>query len=344
MTIWRREHGRDCASAHAFAILKAIETDIGGGPNTFPQVASIRIGASRLDSHDFEVEMAIAPGVAVAVLYQSVNEEGRDPDDLESEGGSVAFNAVYAAKSLQAYAPALTERFYVLRVRTRKMLAGWQADGAQAQLIDIRLIWTEHNFEGDEPRMELRIRCLDGSLRPMVERLDLFNAGDLETVLAGLRSHVEGRFKMRAALARQGATGLIDQIALNAISQYAEVAAILRTLASRSGSFFLGDTIIFRTTGVVQCDGYDRYTPKLSWNRHSITIHGQSLPDTTLAASIGRPITDLVEHPILSQDMIIWRAYEAFDPGPAILAELIMPQRLYCGVSGRTWECDGMQP
>lgn len=343
MSIWRPEHGRDRASPHALTILDAIETDLAISPNTFPQVVSIRIGAGRHDKHDFEVEMAIVAGVAVAVRYQSVNEEGRDEDDLENEGGSVAFHAAYAAKSLKACGLAeVAEQFHNLRVSARKSLALWQIEGAQAQLVDIRLVWTEYNYEGDSPPMEMRIRCLDDTLRPMIETLTLSHPYDAEADLARLRPRIENCFRARTALAQQGASGMIDQLSINAISRYGTVEAALRTISAGYGCLFLGDTMAFWTAGLVQCNGYDgsSRSSRLSWNRNSVTISGRSLPDTTLAALPGRPITDLVEHPILSSNMIITHVSNTLDPGPSIRAELDQPRRLFCNVSGRVWDCE----
>lgn len=344
MAIWRREHGRDRASAHALAILDAINVDLSTSPNTYPQVASIRIGAGIHDHHDFEVEVMIDAGVTVAVRYQSVDEEGRDEDDLESGSGTVAYHAVYAVKCLlQSKGPEkLAKKIHNLRVQARKTIARWHAEGAHAQFMNIRIVWTEYTVRSDDLLIEMRLGCLDDRLRPTILDLEVTDPEQLETELEGLRPNIERRFKMRTALAHQGATGMIDQLTINAISQDDDLDVAIRTIGSGFSPYLSPDLTVYSTDGVVQCHGRDMSNSGLSWNRNRISLAGRSLPETALLQLSGRPITDLVEHPVLSADMIITQASNRSEYGAHFVhAEFEQPFRLFCGTSGYVWDCEG---
>ena len=115
MATWLREYGRGNASPHTLGILDKVGTDLACSDRSCLEVTSIRIGAGLKDHHDFEVEVKIAPGITLAVRYQSVDEDDRDENDLEDEGGSVAWLVAQAVKVLQAEGvPTLADWFHNL--------------------------------------------------------------------------------------------------------------------------------------------------------------------------------------------------------------------------------------
>ena len=75
---------------HTLAILDEIEEKLPTFSDPRPFVASIRIGAGVQDSHDFEVDLELAPGTSLAVKYGAVHDEYRDCDFLDDEGRAVA--------------------------------------------------------------------------------------------------------------------------------------------------------------------------------------------------------------------------------------------------------------
>lgn len=340
MNIWRREYGRACASDHALEILDDIEQELYAFSEPRPIVRSIRIGAGIRDSHDFEVEVELAPGATLAVRYQSVDEEGRDPDALENESGAVACLVVHGVKDYASFGfDALADVMHDMRVRTRKVLAGWWAEGIYETLGDIRIVYTEYWMPRDGVTFEVRLRHLNDRLRPAIGTLEFNDPDLLESELASSRSDL--RFVRQAELARQGADGLVDQLVLNAAAYYGDGAEILRGVVSGRPKWLSQDLTIFISDGHIQCHGRDPANPNFRWNRNSIEIFGRSAPDTVLTALKGRPITALIEHPVLSSDMIISHAHSKFEFGDhSIRAEFEQPRLLFCSASGHAWASD----
>lgn len=340
MSIWRREYGRESASDLALEILDDIQKNLIGFSDPRPIVWSIRIGAGLHDLYDFEVEIEFAPGAILAVRYQSVDDECRDHDALEDEAGSVVYHVGKGLKDFASFGfAALADVLHDLRVRTRQALARYWADGIYETLGDIRIVYTEYWSPRDGVPFEMRVRCLDDKLRPTIGTLEITDPDSLEAELASSRQAL--RFARKAELARQGADGWVDQLVLNAAAQYGDVAKILRGELSKAPLWLSQALTIWTTDGHVRCHGWDASNPNFRWNRNSIEILGRSAPDTVLTAMRGRPITQLIEHPVLSDDMIISRAYSKFEFDiHSIRAEFEQPRRLFCGASGRVWDPD----
>lgn len=336
--MWHREHGRSTASPHALAILDDLERQMVGLDDPRPLVSSIRTGAGLQDLHDFEVELELAPGVTLATRYQSVDEDNRDPDALEDEAGAVAWQAAETAKELHAYGIGkLADLLHGMRIRTRQVMAEWCAAGIGVSLIDIRLVRTEHWRHEEALTVEVRVRSLDGRLRPAVETLEVTRPEILDERLAAWRTSLAVRFAAQADLARQGAEGMVDRLALNAIAQRWDVAEAVRGI-SRGRPYGITEQLtVFVQNGYVRCHGRNA-TGTLSWNRDAVEIHGCSIPVTVATALRGRPVTHLVEHAVLTDDMIITDVTPSHDRGKhSIRARFDQPRLLFCGASGRVW-------
>ena len=338
MAIWRREHGRARASRHTLEMLDDIERRLGEYPEPRPSVASIRIGAGLHDSFDFETEIEIAPGAIVAVRYQSVDEEGRDPDYLEGEGGAVAWETLNAVKDFHELGAGFAaDTLHDMRVHARKIFAQWSAAGVHATFGDIRFVRTEYSRDEDALVADLRYRGLNDWLRPALHSFEIQEPSELEDILAAYRPSIAAQFATKADLARNGADGFADRMVLNAIVREWEVGAALRALA-RGQYLSLSEALTFyMSNGHLRCHGRSP-GGELSWNKDRVDLHGLALPDTAAAALIGRPITDLVTHSVLSDDMIISDVGSTGDyGGHAVRVTIEQPTLMFCGASGRVW-------
>ena len=338
MSTWLRRHGRRNASAHTLAILDEIERKLASCDDPRPTVCSIRIGAGQRDYHDFEVEIELAPGAILAVRYQSVDEEDRRPDNLENERGTVAWHVVDRVRELRSLGTdTLADLLHDLRVRARKTFARWSAEGTHVRLADVRLVQSEYSCREDALNVEVRLTDLDDRLRPFVAALEVDRPEDLEATLATLRADMDARFANQAALARQGADGFVDRLVLNAIGQHWDVAATLRDIAAGQAFGLSEELTVYTINGHVQCHGRPPGR-EFSWNRNSIILDGRSLPQTTVVALRDRPVTDLIQHPVLSDDMIVTDVTSTFDYDmPSVRVYFEQPRLLFCGASGRVW-------
>jgi hypothetical protein len=339
MGTWYRQYGRSHASTQTLAMLDTIETKLLAFDDPRPYVTSIRIGADLRDEYDYEVAVELTPGATLAVRYQLVDDEGRDPDALADELGAVAGHVVESVEEFLAHGPtSLADQLHALRLSTRGILAGWWSEGVHVTLVDMRFVRTDHVGADDAMAVEVRLRSLDDRLRPAIAALQAKRPDLLESVIVASRPGMGARFAARAELARQGADGWVDQLVVNAIAQNDDVATALRMVASGQPYGLAEELTVFMYDGHVRCHGRDAAKPDFAWNRSSVTIHGESPPETTLMALIGRPISGLVAHPVLSDDMIITRTSSKYGFGVhSITAEFDQPRLLFCSASGRTW-------
>jgi len=106
----------------------------------------------------------------------------------------------------------------------------------------------------------------------------------------------------------------------------------------------LGHLTIFAEDGHLQCHGSDPSNCYVTWNRDTVTLRGRTLHEAALALLPGRPVTDLIEHHILSRNMIVTEAVNNFQyGGGSIYVTIEQPRRLFCGRSGRVWSWSGNQ-
>lgn len=232
----------------------------------------------------------------------------------------------------------LADVLHDVRVRVRKTLAQWSAEGTYATLVDVRLVSNEYSRSDEALNMEVRITCLDDRLKPGITAIDVSHPDELDTQLARLRPVMDLSSARQAALARQGGDGMVDQLVLNAHAQYGDVADMLRQFASGWGVTLSEALTIFMYDGHVQCHGWDPSRPQVHWSVNRVTIHGKSAPSTVLNALAGKPISALIKHPVLTEDMVITNAFSKYEHGEhSVRAEFDQRQWVFCGASGRVW-------
>lgn len=113
------------------------------------------------------------------------------------------------------------------------------------------------------------------------------------------------RHKLLAELARKGANGMIDDIAMQMIMKEPAPDAIIRRLGGAAEVTLQGGTKLWWREGVVKSLGKNR-DARFRWKRNEVTLN-VSVPETVCAAAKGLPVTKLVQHPALSDGMIVRR-------------------------------------
>ena len=149
---------------------------------------------------------------------------------------------------------------------------------------------------------------------------------ELEHVLHDQRT----RWAMRRQLAALGATGAVDQLTLALIRGHLPEAETLRTLGHERCIWPMPGVTISWRDGRVRSSGEDMRG--MCWSDLTLSFEGAVLPETALTAAIGRPVTDLVQHPLLSCDMVVAaarnRPADMHQPAALIVA-LRLEERLF---------------
>lgn len=130
---------------------------------------------------------------------------------------------------------------------------------------------------------------------------------------------------------------LIDQLAFNVLALHGDPSTSLHRYYS--GLLPLPDGLnFFETDSTIHCSGYDRRDEACLWDCNTFTVWDRHFPEAVLQSFIGRPITKMIVHPVLSDNMIITKARNATGNNyPYVEIEFDQPILLCCSRSGRAW-------
>jgi hypothetical protein len=341
MNIWYPQYGRQNATTDTLEILDNVEAHLSQCGDPRPLIRSVRVGAGWEHNTDFGVEVQLCPGVILNVGYQSVDDEERDPENLH-HGWGVGIEVAESVKKHGAHGvDVLADSLHALRTRIRKALATFTHDGVYALLGEIFISCTDYGRLGDTFEIEVPLTGLDSDLRPCNAGLTLQGFNDLDEQLVGWHQTQSARFAKSRALMADGADGTVDQLAVNAIAQFDDVSEVLRGMTA-SGFFPLCQSVTtFVVEGHLQCHGWDRSNPNFHWNRDKVIIANADIPATILTTVVGRPITAVVDHPLLTDRMIITSAVSKDEWGKRFVElQFDQPKLLFCRASGRVWEAE----
>lgn len=191
-------------------------------------------------------------------------------------------------------------------------------------------------------RIETEVDFIDDDLRAMPDWVHILKPGTLRR-FGGYAERQARRAAARDAARRNSATGSIEAVALASIADLGlDQADILRSLGtSRSHG-------LDRSTwpgGVSQLqyrwkDGTVGLVFHLdnvgTWQGTSLAMWSGTIPEVTVLAMIGRPLSALVRHPLLSADAII-ASVEQDDATKCFTFKTVPSLHWFDAASGRTW-------
>ena len=304
-----------------------------------PRVVAIAAGEFAFDDHHYETFFELASGVIASAIWDLSEEEKQELhlahwDTVGCDAASIGAAAADVARHYISFgADQLADRLHELRMQVRKRLAAVSTIGGGPRLISLRLTGGDW-LHSDEFKVILRVECLDSYLFPDIEELQFDDLPTLGAELDHWGQDAAGSYALRHALVREGATGTIDLLTLNAVANFGDVSSTLRALGRGIMPWASNHMELFGEGGNLWSYGTDPASG-LSWRANSFG-HPTVLPVSVLMASAGRPVTDLITHPMLSADMTIVEA--SSDPKTGTLSvEIEQPRWLFCHHSGRAW-------
>lgn len=335
MKMWYRHEGRNKASKLALEIIEYVDEHLRGF-EWRPRITSIGIRADCGDIYDFEVELEFSPGAFVVVRYGDCDDTERGGICTDSYAIGQAISCVFEDFRRRGI-NVLSAMLYDARHEALKTLSTWAGGATHAELVKPRLLRDEWCGR-EEYLSDLEFRVLDDKLRPSELNIVADHPSLLNAELKTHRKLMDLRFARKTELARQGADGSIDQIAINAIAQRCDIADGIRWVANRAIEERHPDLHLYFRDGHIVCKGYDAQNSNFLWNGSSLKLWNCTLPEIAISQLAGQPITRLIEHPILSSDMIITEASSAkIGDRQAIQIDFDQPKRLFCKASGRSW-------
>lgn len=251
----------------------------------YPKPTEILAG----DRHVFE----FMPGQSVQLRRAA----GQDLDDFLR-------SALIETTKLAPLWQELTDVVHPLRLRCRTLVAEAQARG-----LPISYIRTDaHAIDGwpsmDRPRLLFGVVSLQSNLRPGPRWLSATDVDELDHLFADEIRDLEVRSRRRSELGLLGADGSVDALALGVIRRNGDPKDAIMALRDRQHVRLDDGCLLLWNDGHVCC-GDGTASGIVTWLDDHVIIAGVVLPATAGSASVGRPITDLIEHPALSSDMLV---------------------------------------
>lgn len=304
-----------------------------------PRVVAIACAGDAREERIYETFLELVPGVVASATWDLPEEQRHEGiADLEdptcgNEAGVAAAAVDVASHYLSLGTEHLSGRLHQIRVKVRSALAALPTPGGGPRLLGVRLTGGEW-MQGGEFRVVLRLECLDEHLFTDVQEIQFADVFLIDDAMRGWGRDMAQSYALRHALACEGATGTIDLLTLNAIAMLGKVRPALCALGHGMTPWASNDMHIVGERGHLSSGGEDRATG-LGWTRNSVR-HPTVLPEALVMACKGRPVTDLITHPMLSAAMTIVEAKPHPTTGHLEL-ELEQPRWLFCHHSGRAW-------
>lgn len=319
-------------------LAREVASDLASVGTTFPRLRGMALADRLLGEVHCELLVEIAAGVTLPIVCNVVEPTFERADVWDAATILLLFEK--QRRALVQQMDSLSEQLHDLRTSVRRICARWRAGGLPCQLSDVRLAPVQLWAGPREPAFLVIIEDLDDALHTTFVQLRLDAGERPDASLDRHRLQLIEKVARRIALDRLGASGWISQLALNAIAQSGTDPTVLRHFEMDRSIRLPNSVALNFRRGEVDVDTlFDPGQPR--WRVDGFHLDEHELPEATLAASIGSPVTEVIDHPFLSDQMIVTAA-EAQDEGglQTIRFRLSMPQWLFCSGSGRIWPVD----
>lgn len=305
-----------------------------------PTAKLIRLG--RTDAHDdynrFEVDIELAPGVVLPTAYGTLEGLSQGWEDEADDLDGVVGDFVEGLTACHELLEQLADTLHDLRRRARSAIAAWQRAGLPAKLVDVRLAPYDAWRRSTVPVTQVLFESLDERLERFVEEVRVETPAEMEKALADRRLALEQRNTARIGFGEQGASGTIDQLALNAIAHFDDLAANVRQFASEWRFWLPDESVLILSDGHATL-GTGANDARITWWRDTVIVTSLTASQEQLEAAVGQPVSTLLDHDYLTPDIVVTEArWVVEDDREFVLIAFDQPRRLFCSTTGRVWD------
>ena len=286
------------------------------GHGEFPRLT----GATREDEGD---------GWAILEFVVEIREDLSLPvSALETEEGGDVGGVARFVSDVLPHADGLETRLEAIRAAAERWIDA-HAD-AEFRLTGWGLQVHEAWVEVELARFVIGIDLLGDDLRPTRHE---FLAADERQALDELELTLPTqirRAELRRELRALGASGHIDQMTVAVIRAHLPFEATLRRLGRAGCIWPMGGLTLAWSDGRVRSHG--SAIDGLTWDGSTLVLDGFALPETVATSAAGRPVTTVVDHPLLTDDMIVEQATSHVDDDGSnrhVIVRLVERDRLF---------------
>jgi hypothetical protein len=329
---WHVVTDREQASEDILDVYDAVIRQLGEASQSAVHILSVALEDSLPDYYKVEIEVRFSDEIKLIAVFDE-NWCGDHNCPLFIDDFNIAAAVVDSVEAyLNVGTSTLGSQIRSIRSLIGSSLQGWHAEGVNVRLVDIKLL---DAVRGDVPlRFQVTLGCLDELLRPDHHAMEVGGVHQVAAMLDGLRPTMKERFSMYAELREHGGDCFIDLLAANLIASRGSVASLLDDWLGGSAYPDLQGVTVFSENGRVRAHNGNA-SGDIDWNRDTVTIWNQTVPETALLHAIGRPVTDLIDHPLLSREMTIVAADVGDESDPYLRVTFEQPLLLFTRATGK---------
>jgi hypothetical protein len=216
----------------------------------------------------------------------------------------------------------------------KRMVGQARRRGLPVRLISVHLaeygLWKEPH----DAQFLVTIDALGPSLGRRALPMLIENIDALARMFAGEIETLEWRVAERDRLRGINADGMIDLIALNAMTRLGDPMPILRSMLDRDAMTLSHGLQLIWQDGLI-ISRRERL-PEFEWTANRLTFYNLAVPEMVCVDAANRPVTDLVTHSELTDDILI-RSVTNQPDGQTVSVVLDVPVFLFNLELGRTW-------
>lgn len=298
----------------------------------------LRAGANNPENeeHLYELEIELTSGMILPAYCGNayLEEIGWDDNDVET----LLETVMEGVNACLPRCKQLGDVLHEARMRTRRFIAAQNQPGPPMRLVDVTLAPYDSWRGRTDPALLIHLESLGEGLTPARFEIPVEDAENLESELESWQGDFRRRFVALRDVLGHGASGRVSQLALNAIAHHGDVVETLRRFTSES-LFWLPDSTAIHFHGGCVIAGNGNLEKAFQWRRDGFRVAEETIAPISLSAAVGKPVTDVIQHPFFSSDMIVTAVETTVLNDCTFLSiGLDIPIRLFCASSGRIWD------
>lgn len=311
--------------------------------NNIPKILSITSSKYEIKS-SWVIEIQLPGGVIVDIDSHVEDSYNAGPIDLASASDDAADLVLGIAENCETRGfEKLTDEINDAKLALTTLFRQWSNNtDSHIHIVDLRIKTSEFLRDTLQTPIFLTISCLNDYLIPDEMNIEVWHPHNAVAEVIKFHAEIKTRLQAKARLKTQGADGFIDLIAMNSL--------LLGDHAMARPENYLGilqepnlhaDYKI--KSGRLYLEATDMRYDRINWHDGYINLYDLHIPSTMCDNLPGKPITDLIEHPFLTSEVII-KGIERFYGGKYYKIAFEQPYFCYCRKTGYFWaerEFDG---
>lgn len=338
LTRWTADDHSAIHTPLSLAVYEKTTAALSNYVNKRPRIFSIT-SQGHYGQYDCNVEIELWGGVLVDIEFAANHEDIPEVETLEGASEQASMLVVDIIRSINTLGfDKVASELNSARAALQKLFAQWsEANECHVYLGDVRLKFEEYWRHTLETPALMTIECLSDTLMPGKIDVEAYHPDELVSEVSKLHDNLKTITRTKIILQKNAADGIIDLVALNAMIWMEHGGENTQDYLAMLRKPFSDERFdVFR--GCITYDTFEKDKLKLEWQGDVLRVHGVIIPESARRSAVGKPITDIISHPYLTDEINILKVSQYSNPNGGFLEiHFEQPKFFYCQFSGRFW-------